>query len=100
MLNFFSRKLKLSGIGYKAKYEDNILYLNIGYSHIIKLNIPNDIIINIPDSTSILVQGVSKHKVGQIAFSIKEKRIPEIYKGNGIKYDKEIIKLKSPKKSK
>jgi len=100
VLNYFSCKLKLNGIGYKAKYKDKILYLQLGYSHTVEFNIPEDIKIDIPDQSNIVIQGVSKYKVGQIAFAIKEKRMPEIYKGNGIRYEKEIIKLKLPKKSK
>lgn len=102
VLEFFSCSLILSGIGYKAKYDSSVsvLHLTLGFSHPIKIHIPKNIFIELPDTTNIVVKGVSKYEVGKIALQIREKRMPEIYKGNGIRYKDEIIKLKSPKKSK
>ncbi len=100
LLNNFEKTLILKGVGYKAEYKDKILKLSLGFSHPIQFNIPNDIEIILNTPTSICIKGISKYKVGQIAHNIKAKRPIEIYKGNGIKYKDEIIKLKSAKKTK
>lgn len=100
VIHLFDKTLILKGVGYKAEYNNSILKMILGYSHPIIYLIPKDIEIKILTSNSICIKGVSKHKVGQIAQNIKQFRLPDAYKGNGIIYKNEIIKLKSPKKSK
>lgn len=98
--NFYEKTLILKGIGYKAELEQNTLKLYIGYSNTINIKIPENLTIEINSNINIKIKGVSKEEVGQFAANIRSKRKPEIYKGNGIKYKDEIIKFKSPKKSK
>lgn len=102
VVNLFNRELILRGVGYKVHYDSKSseLKLMIGFTHDVIFNVPDDIFIEISDNTSILIKGVSKWKVGQFASNIRALRVPEVYKGNGIRYKDEIIKLKSPKKSK
>jgi len=102
VVNLFKRELILRGVGYRAIYDKNLskLKLILGFSHDIIFDVPEDVIVEISDNTVILIKGVSKYDVGQFASNIRAKKIPEIYKGNGIRYKDEIIKLKSPKKSK
>lgn len=98
--NFYEKNLVLKGIGYKAEIEKNYLNLNIGYTNIVSIKIPDNIKVEINSGTNIKIKSISKEAVGQFAANIREKRKPEVYKGNGIKYKDEIIKFKSPKKSK
>ncbi len=102
VVNFFKKELVLVGIGYKAEYDAKsfVLKLSLGFSHLVKFNIPKGILIKLFDNVNICIQGVSKSEVGKMALKIRDKRLPEVYKGNGIRYKNEIIKLKSPKKSK
>ena len=94
----FKKELQLNGVGYKASIKGNILELLLGYSHPISFEIPNDIRIDLPKPTQIMISGISKHKVGQVAANIRSFRKPEPYKGKGIKYSDEIIRRKEGKK--
>ena len=98
--NYYEKTLTLKGIGYKAEIDKNNLKLYIGYSNTVNMEIPLGIKIEINSNINIIIKGISKIDVGQFAANIRSKRKPEIYKGNGIKYKNEIIKFKSPKKSK
>ncbi|HFL8819398.1 MAG TPA: 50S ribosomal protein L6 [Candidatus Azoamicus sp. OHIO2] len=100
LLYLFEKTIIIKGIGYKAEYTNSLLKLFLGYSHPIIYQIPSDITIELLTQTLICIKGVSKHKVGQTAHEIKMKKPADIYKGNGIKYKDEILKLKSPKKTK
>ncbi len=102
VVDFFSKNLILKGIGYKVEYDapNNRLIMTLGYSHPVFFNIPDGVLIEVPNNSEIIVRGISKFKVGQVASDIKNKKYPEIYKGNGIRYKNEIIKLKQSKKSK
>ena len=94
----FSKNLILNGVGYKAILKGRILELNLGYSHPINFNIPEDIQITVKKPTEISIFGSDKQKVGQIASNIRSFRKPEPYKGKGIKYDYEQIRRKEGKK--
>ena len=94
----FSKNLILNGVGYKAILKGKILELNLGYSHPINFNIPDDIKITVDKPTEISIFGVDKQKVGQIASNIRAYRKPEPYKGKGIRYSDEIIRRKEGKK--
>lgn len=94
----FTKNLILNGVGYKAILKGKILELNLGYSHPINFNIPDDIKITVAKPTEISIFGVDKQKVGQIASNIRAYRKPEPYKGKGIRYSDEIIRRKEGKK--
>ncbi len=94
----FTKKLNISGIGYKAKITNNILYLTLGFSHEVKFIIPNNINITCPKPIEIIINGIDKYLVGQVAAKIRNFRPPEPYKGKGIKYDDEFIIRKEGKK--
>ncbi len=95
----FEKKLILIGIGYKAFIKDNILNLNIGFSHIITYLIPDNINITCPTSNEIVVRGYDKQLVGQVSARIRSFRPPESYrKGKGIRYINEFVRIKEYKK--
>ncbi len=95
----FIKKLVLIGIGYKAYIVNNILNLNIGFSHIINYKIPNGINIICPSFTEIVIKGYDKQMVGQVAARIRSYRPPENYrKGKGIRYIDEFVSIKEYKK--
>lgn len=94
----FEKKLILVGVGYRAQINVNALNLSLGYSHSINYPIPNDINIELPTQTEIVIKGIDKQKVGQVAAEIRAFRRPEPYKGKGVRYADEVIKLKETKK--
>lgn len=94
----FEKKLQLVGVGYRAQAEANKLNLTLGFSHPISFEIPNGIKIETPTQTEIIVKGIDKQKVGQVAADIRAYRKPEPYKGKGIRYSNESIILKETKK--
>ena len=94
----FSKVLEINGVGYRASIEGNILTLQLGYSHDIKLAIPEDLEVKCSKPTEIIVSGIDKQKVGQFASEIRKLRKPEPYKGKGIKYQEELIRRKEGKK--
>ena len=94
----FSKILEINGVGYRAAVSDNILTLQLGYSHDIKLAIPSDIEVKCLKPTEVEIQGIDKQKVGQFASEVRKLRKPEPYKGKGVKYQDEIIRRKEGKK--
>ena len=94
----FSKELELNGVGYTAEKKGDFLLVNAGYSHPVYLYIPDGINIEVPSATSILVKGINKQNVGDIASKIRSIRKPEPYKGKGIKYIDEVIRRKAGKK--
>ncbi|WP_343189395.1 50S ribosomal protein L6 [Buchnera aphidicola] len=95
----FFKKLYLFGVGYRVlEIKNNIISLSLGYSHIIKYKFPLDIIIKNISQNEILIEGIDKQKVGQIASDIRSYRVPESYKGKGIRYENEYIRIKEAKK--
>jgi len=93
----FTRKLEIVGVGYRAEMRGSILQLNIGYSHPIMFIPPADVAIEAPTATTIVVTGIDKQLVGQVAAKIRSFRPPEPYKGKGIKYEGEQIRRKAGK---
>ena len=93
----FSKDLSLVGVGYTAEKKENFLIINAGYSHPIYMEIPENITIDVPSTTSIIVKGVDKQNVGDVAAKIREIRKPEPYKGKGIRYVDEYVKRKAGK---
>lgn len=96
--NGFEKKLTLVGVGYRAQMDGKNLNLNLGYSHVILHKIPKDIKIETPSATEILIKGIDKQKVGQVAAEIRAYRKPEHYKGKGVRYSDEVVILKEAKK--
>ncbi|MCF8474252.1 MAG: 50S ribosomal protein L6 [Emcibacter sp.] len=96
--NGFSKTLQLVGVGYRASIQGNNVQLQLGYSHDVIYPIPEGIDIKCPDQTTIIISGINKQKVGQVAAEIREWRKPEPYKGKGVKYAGEYIFRKEGKK--
>jgi len=94
----FEKKLELVGIGYRAQIQGKSLNLVVGYSHPIDFPIPEGITIQTPSQTEILVSGIDKQAVGQVAAVIRGFRPPDAYKGKGVRYANEQISLKEAKK--
>jgi large subunit ribosomal protein L6 len=94
----FTKKLEITGVGYRAAVQGQNLQLQLGYSHDIAYPIPQGIQIVCPKPTEIVITGIDKQKVGQVAAEIRRFRPPEPYKGKGIKYAGEFILRKEGKK--
>jgi large subunit ribosomal protein L6 len=96
--NGFTRTLEITGVGYRAAMEGKSLKLQLGYSHDIFYPVPDGIQIATPKPTEIIISGIEKDRVGQVAAEIREFRGPEPYKGKGVKYQGEFIFRKEGKK--
>jgi large subunit ribosomal protein L6 len=94
----FSKKLLITGVGYRAAAQGRKLKLQLGYSHDVDIDVPEGIEVKTPDNTTVEISGADKQKVGQLAAEIRRWRKPEPYKGKGIKYDGEYIFRKEGKK--
>ena len=94
----FTKTLEINGVGYRAAVQGSGLQLNLDYRHDVVFQIPSDIQIVTPKPTEIVVSGIDKQRVGQVAAEIREWRKPEPYKGKGIKYADEYIFRKEGKK--
>jgi large subunit ribosomal protein L6 len=94
----FTKKLVITGVGYRAAAQGRNLRLQLGYSHDVNVDVPEGIEVKTPDATTVEISGADKQKVGQLAAEIRRWRKPEPYKGKGIKYDGEFIFRKEGKK--
>ena len=94
----FTKTLEVNGVGYRAATEGDILQLQLGYSHDIKVAIPKEITVKCSKPTEIVISGSSKQKVGQFAAEIRALRKPEPYKGKGVRYSDEYVRQKEGKK--
>ncbi len=94
----YTKTLNITGVGYRAASQGTNLKLQLGYSHDVDFTIPEGIEIKTPDNTTVLISGIDKQKVGQVAAEIRRWRKPEPYKGKGIKYAGEFIFRKEGKK--
>ena len=94
----FSKKLLITGVGYRANAQGRKLKLQLGYSHDVDLDVPEGVEVKTPDQTTVEISGNDKQKVGQFAAEVRRWRKPEPYKGKGIKYDGEFIFRKEGKK--
>jgi large subunit ribosomal protein L6 len=94
----FTKKLLITGVGYRANAQGRNLKLQLGYSHDVDVAVPEGIEVKTPDTTTVEISGIDKQKVGQLAAEIRRWRKPEPYKGKGIKYDGEFIFRKEGKK--
>lgn len=98
--NGYSKKLEINGVGYRAQKQGKQLVLNLGYSHNITFDEFDDIKFDVPSQTEIIVSGINKQTVGEIAAQIRDKRPPEPYLGKGVKYEGEHIRRKAGKTGK
>lgn len=96
--NGFERKLQLVGVGYRAKAQGKKLNLTLGFSHPVDYVVPEGIDIETPSQTEIVIKGIDKQKVGQVAADIRKYRPPEPYKGKGVRYSDEHVIRKEAKK--
>ena len=94
----YERKLELVGVGFRAQVQGKSLNLTLGFSHPVNFAIPEGITIEAPSQTEIIVKGIDRQKVGQVAAEIRDLRPPEPYKGKGVRYTGEQIILKEGKK--
>ncbi len=94
----YSKKLLITGVGYRANAQGKTLKLQLGYSHDVDFAVPEGIEIKTPDNTTVEITGIDKQQVGQVAAEIRRWRKPEPYKGKGIKYAGEFIFRKEGKK--
>jgi large subunit ribosomal protein L6 len=94
----FERKLEITGVGYRAAVQGKNLQLQLGYSHDVVYAIPAGIAVATPKPTEIVITGIDRRKVGQVAAEIRSYRPPEPYKGKGVKYSDEFIFRKEGKK--
>lgn len=94
----FEKRLTIVGVGYRAQVSGRKLNLTLGYSHPVVYEIPQDITIECPDQTTIIVRGSDRQRVGQVAAEIRALRRPDPYKGKGVRYADERIALKEAKK--
>jgi large subunit ribosomal protein L6 len=94
----YERKLELQGVGFRAQVQGKALNLTLGFSHPVSFPVPDGITIETPSQTEIIIKGVDRQKVGQVAAEIRGIRPPEPYKGKGVRYADEVIVLKETKK--
>ncbi|OAY35132.1 50S ribosomal protein L6, chloroplastic isoform X1 [Manihot esculenta] len=96
----FEKRLQLVGVGYRATVEGKDLVLSLGFSHPVRMAIPNDLKVKVEENTRIIISGYDKCNIGQFAASIRKWRPPEPYKGKGVRYANEVIRLKEGKAGK
>lgn len=95
--NGYQKALDINGVGYRAQKQGKKLVLTLGYSHPVEMEDPEGITTEVPAPNKIIVKGIDKQVVGEVAAKIREKRPPEPYKGKGIKYETEVIRRKEGK---
>lgn len=94
----FEKKLEINGVGYRAAMQGKNVQLSLGFSHEVVYEVPAGITVTVPKPTEIVISGIDKQVVGQVAAEIREYRQPEPYKGKGVKYAGEVIVRKEGKK--
>jgi large subunit ribosomal protein L6 len=95
----FTKTLEIQGVGYRASLRGTDLELNVGYSHAVVKKPPQGITFDVPTVTQVVVKGIDKQKVGQVAAEIRAVRPPEPYKGKGIRYEGEYVRRKVGKRA-
>ena len=94
----FEKKLILQGVGYRAKAAGNTLNLSLGFSHPVDYALPEGVTAETPSQTEVVIKGIDKQQVGQVAAEIRGYRPPEPYKGKGVRYADENVRRKEAKK--
>ena len=97
--NGFEKRLEIQGVGYRASLRGAALELNVGYSHPVVIDAPAGITFEVPAQTEIIVKGIDKQAVGEIAAEVRDVRPPEPYKGKGIRYQGEYVRRKVGKRA-
>jgi large subunit ribosomal protein L6 len=97
--NGFEKRLEIQGVGYRAQLQGNKLVLALGYSHPVEMDAPAGIDFEVPQPTRVVVRGISKQVVGEVAANIRKQRPPEPYKGKGIRYEGEYVMRKVGKRA-
>jgi large subunit ribosomal protein L6 len=97
--NGFTKRLEIQGVGYRAALRGVDLELNVGYSHPVVLKAPQGITFEVPTPTEVIVKGIDKQAVGEIAAQVRKVRPPEPYKGKGIRYEGEYVRRKVGKRA-
>jgi large subunit ribosomal protein L6 len=95
----FEKRLEIQGVGYRARLQGKVLELNVGYSHPVSVAAPEGIEFEVPAPTQIVVRGIDKQLVGEVAARIRRSRPPEPYKGKGIRYAGEHVRRKVGKRA-
>ncbi|MDD2575173.1 MAG: 50S ribosomal protein L6 [Acholeplasmataceae bacterium] len=93
----FKKELEINGVGYRAQLQGKTLVVNAGYSHNFEFEIPQGVTVTVPKNTQIIIEGIDKQVVGELAANIREVRKPEPYKGKGIRYIDEHVRRKEGK---
>jgi len=96
----FQRRLEIQGVGYRAQVQGRNLLLNMGYSHPVQIDPPEGVQLAVENNTNVVVSGIDKEVVGNIAAQIRAVRPPEVYKGKGIRYAGEVVRRKAGKAGK
>jgi large subunit ribosomal protein L6 len=94
----FERKLSLVGVGYRAQAQGDKLNLSLGFSHPVVHQMPAGVKVETPTQTEVVIKGIDKQQVGQVAAEVRAYRAPEPYKGKGVRYSDEVVVLKETKK--
>jgi large subunit ribosomal protein L6 len=97
--NGFQKRLEIQGVGYRASLRGTDLELNVGLSHPVVVKPPQGITFDVPDATTVIVKGIDKQQVGEIAAQVRKMRPPEPYKGKGIRYEGEYVRRKVGKRA-
>ena len=97
--NGFQKRLEIQGVGYRASLRGTDLELNVGLSHPVVVKPPQGITFEVPEPTTVLVKGIDKQQVGEIAAQVRKTRPPEPYKGKGIRYEGEYVRRKVGKRA-
>ena len=95
----FQKRLEIQGVGYRAAVRGTDLELNVGFSHSVVLKAPQGITYEVPTPTEVIVKGIDKQQVGQLAAEVRKVRPPEPYKGKGIRYEGEYVRRKVGKRA-
>ncbi|SDA17408.1 large subunit ribosomal protein L6 [Nitrosospira sp. Nsp18] len=94
----FQKKLTLVGVGYRAQAANDVLNLTLGFSHPVAHKMPEGVKVETPTQTEVIIKGMDKQQVGQVAADVRAYRKPEPYKGKGVRYSDEVIVMKETKK--
>lgn len=94
----FQKKLMLVGVGYRAQAANDVLNLTLGFSHPVAHKMPEGVKVETPSQTEVIIKGMDKQQVGQVAADVRAYRKPEPYKGKGVRYSDEVIVMKETKK--
>src|SRR5580693_6461840 len=95
----YEKRLEIQGVGYRAQMKGKNIELAVGYSHPVKIEAPKGIEFEVPQPTRVVIRGISKQQVGEVAATIRKKRPPEPYKGKGIRYEGEYVARKVGKRA-